>query len=342
MTSSSISTAFVSSWPSAAVTFAPARSTSSAGVLFDSTGTSPVPTQAPDLLLRKRKYVLRTAPPFIVPSRPHVRTAATPYHFQCGASQTCHTSAAFFGCEDNPIITACYDGEAGECRGSVGPETLCCTASDVNNKPYCMRFQKVVDVETSLTMYACSHVLFPSLGTGITWMQPEGTIAASAASTSGNTITTRSSVSSPGDATETSEAGQTQTAEPHPASPIGPIVGGVVGGIALFCATILALVWLVVRRRRNTQEQRKSSMSRSPVEPPGGAPSHVVVPPASQQHFPYYQQDRQQYQNHDYLNSDAYQQPRRSATPVPHYTHELPAKEERRPAPAVHEMPAGH
>ncbi|TDZ30237.1 hypothetical protein C8035_v003101 [Colletotrichum spinosum] len=341
MSSSSISTASVSSWPSAAVTFAPAGSTSSAGFLFDSTGTSPVPTQAPDLLLRKVGLPRRENIGNGCGSYYSSSATATPYHFQCGASQTCHTSAAFFGCEDDPI-TACYDGEAGECRGSVGPETLCCTASDVNNKPYCMRFQKVVNVETSLTMYACSHVLFPSLGTGITWMQPEGTIAATAASTSGDTIATTSSVSSPGDATETSEAGQTQTAEPHPASPIGPIVGGVVGGIALFCATILALVWLVVRRRRNTQEQRKSSVSRSPVEPPGGAPSHVAVPPASQQHFPYYQQDRQQYQNHDYLNSDAYRQPRRSATPVPHYTHELPAKEERRPAPAVHEMPAGH
>lgn len=70
---------------------------------------------------------------------------------------------------------------------------------------------------------------------------------------------------------------------PSPSPPIGAIVGGVIGGVAVIALFALGLVLLLRKRRRR---QGPGSDPYAPIHPPGGSASqHPPPQPEMQQHF---------------------------------------------------------
>lgn len=172
------------------------------------------------------------------------------------------------------------DATASACSAAtVGDNTLCCTYSSLY--PYCITYLWSTPAlpGSAFTEYNCDASRF----SGVYFLSAD---MPSITSTSTSTTSSRASSSQSSQTSTTSSAGSTSSsAAPTPtpdssssSTPIGAIVGGAVGGVAVL-ALIGFLVWFLVRRNKKADvpDQPAPAMAQAggyPSPPPAGAPGY--------------------------------------------------------------------
>ncbi|KAI7781577.1 hypothetical protein LA080_014610 [Diaporthe eres] len=190
------------------------------------------------------------------------------------------------------IWTTCLDSSDKNLFTTDNGYTLWCGSSEY---PYCKTHLYEDDTFTGYTLLGCAV----AAGTDSVVYSP--TLSMSSLSSKSSTSDSSSLTSSFGveatssSAPRASNVGSTTTTSSNPASttavarsgsssaPIGAIVGGVVGGVAVVALFALGLV-LLLRRRRS--HQAPASDPYTPMNPPGANPSQQPPSqPAMQQQF---------------------------------------------------------
>ncbi|RBA09085.1 hypothetical protein FPRO05_07365 [Fusarium proliferatum] len=216
--------------------------------------------------------------------------------WKCGEENawttTCKTIGSHFGCFEN-IFTTCYP-RASSCD-STDPRALCCTGVVNVDYPYCATGIKVLEGGDELSIYLCgkSEQQVPFYESTV--------IKVTTGSTTGEqTITSI-------DTTKGFIA--TKTAEPEPSNPtpVGAIVGGVIGGVALIAILGLAFWFLRSKKPQNNE------VATAPAPAPAPAPG---APPQQYQQQMSYQQDVPPPVIYDY-NSNYAGHPAQSSPPPP-------------------------
>ncbi|KAK2939755.1 hypothetical protein FoTM2_002975 [Fusarium oxysporum f. sp. vasinfectum] len=167
--------------------------------------------------------------------------------WQCGEegawTTTCKTIGSHFGCFQN-IFTTCYPS-ASICD-STDQRALCCTA-DINgntNYPYCATGIKPLGDGEEISIYLCGKTeqqvpFYESTVIPVTTGSTTGEQTLTSIDTTRGVIVT-------------------ETAEPSPRAgnpaPVGAIIGGVVGGVALIAILGLAF-WFLRSKKPQNKEQ---------------------------------------------------------------------------------------
>ncbi|KAK6217258.1 hypothetical protein QIS74_07372 [Colletotrichum tabaci] len=211
--------------------------------------------------------------------------------FDCYTDQACVTKDGYFGCTaGSQPFTACLDAFNSLCSQTAqGLGTLCCNFN--TDFPLCVTALKPItgnSLATTITGFRCgnnrakgSKLVLETKGQPTT---PQTTTSAPTSALSSDSITT-----APTSTTQNVPA-KTTTMDPSPvpssATPVGAIVGGVIGGLAIIGFTMLGIAWIWVRNRR----ERGSGSSGAPglmnqpytytPMPPGGVPSQSRPPQA--------------------------------------------------------------
>ncbi|SCV58391.1 uncharacterized protein FFB14_15628 [Fusarium fujikuroi] len=164
--------------------------------------------------------------------------------WKCGEENawttTCKTIGSHFGCFEN-IFTTCYP-RASSCD-STDPRALCCTGVVNVDYPYCATGIKALENGDELSIYLCgkSEQQVPFYDSTV--------IKVTTGSTTGEQTLTSIDT--------TKGAIVTKTAEPSPEpgnpTPVGAIVGGVIGGVALIAILGLAFWFLRSKKTQNNE-----------------------------------------------------------------------------------------
>ncbi|PNP85297.1 hypothetical protein FNYG_01356 [Fusarium nygamai] len=178
--------------------------------------------------------------------------------WKCGEENawttTCKTIGSHFGCFEN-IFTTCYP-RASICN-SADPRALCCTG-DVNvNYPYCATGIKVLEDGDELSIYLCgkSEQQVPFYESTV--------IQVTTGSTTGEqTLTSIDTTKGVPIVTKTAEP----SPKPSNPTPVGAIVGGVIGGVALIA--ILGLAFWFLRSKKPQSKEVTPAPAAAPVVPP--------------------------------------------------------------------------
>ncbi|KZL74725.1 hypothetical protein CT0861_07965 [Colletotrichum tofieldiae] len=223
--------------------------------------------------------------------------------FDCYTNQACVTKGSYFGCTaGSQPYTACLDGFNSICsQSSQGLGTLCCLPlvfirvltchnnSNFNTDfPLCVTAIKPITSNSvaSITGFRCgnnrakgSRLLLESKGQSTT-TRTTTSPSASASDSSATTAPASTVENIPAETTTTNPS-----PAPSPATPVGAIVGGVIGGLAVVGLTVLGIVWIWLRNRRGkggastaAPSVMNQSYTYSPM-PPTGAPSEPRSPP---------------------------------------------------------------
>ncbi|KAF5677479.1 hypothetical protein FCIRC_6751 [Fusarium circinatum] len=215
--------------------------------------------------------------------------------WKCGVENawttTCKTIGSHFGCFEN-IFTTCYP-RASSCN-SLDPRALCCTGDVNSDYPYCATGIKALEDGDELSIYLCgkSEQQVPFYDSTVikvtTGSTTEEQTLTSIDTTKGITVT--------------------KTAEPSPEkgnpTPVGAIVGGVIGGVALIAILGLAFWFLRSKKRQNKE------VTPAPAPAPG-------FPPQQYQQQMVYQQDVPSPVIHDYNNNNYASYPTQGSPPPP-------------------------
>ncbi|KAF9734641.1 hypothetical protein PMIN06_009988 [Paraphaeosphaeria minitans] len=208
------------------------------------------------------------------------------------------TSGSLFAvCQANP----CNIGTCSAGTFIIGSTTTACGAAQSSTCSSNLLYQDVYDT-TPLTNFYCDAVT----ETGFTMYKvtPTGPISAPGPSTSSaspsdnesdpsstseaSSATAPSPTGSPSSPLETSGT-LPEIAKPRNSTPIGAIVGGVVGGLAVVGALVVAAILLIRRRRATTPAQPSYTAVPPPQEskpyvgmavapPPGKTPEATTYP----------------------------------------------------------------
>lgn len=226
--------------------------------------------------------------------------------FDCFTDQACVTKGSYFGCTaGSQPYTACLDGFNSICSQSTeGFGTLCwfvlppspfilapdahhltCECSNFNTDfPLCVTALK------PLTSYSVATITGYRCGNNRA--KGEKLIL----ETLGTSTTSTLSASTPGSSTVNNIPAETSTNSSHSSSggtPVGPIVGGVIGGLAVLGLSVFAIVWLWLRNRRQKSHAAaaaatSSSMMNQPYNyspmSATGAPTEPHSPPPPSTH----------------------------------------------------------
>ncbi|KAH7147329.1 hypothetical protein DER46DRAFT_615164 [Fusarium sp. MPI-SDFR-AT-0072] len=194
--------------------------------------------------------------------------------WQCGEqgawTTTCQTIGSHFGCFST-IYTICYPNES--ICNSADQRALCCTANIIASSDYpaCVTGIKPLEDGDELSIYLCgkSEQQVPFYESTV--------IQITSGSTTGEQTLTNID-------TTKGVVIVTKTAEPSPGpgnpTPVGAIVGGVVGGVALIA--ILGLAFWFLRRKK--LQNKEVATAPAPAPAPG-------FPPQQHQQQMGYQQD---------------------------------------------------
>ncbi|KAH6880090.1 hypothetical protein B0T10DRAFT_147576 [Thelonectria olida] len=198
----------------------------------------------------------------------------------CESATTCKTIGGHFGCHGT-VFTTCYPKTDFRCTAgaSIGVRELCCTYDSIY--PACVSGIKSDDGQ-ELTAYNCGndaisgelsiYTTKPNFETTSTTESETTETAESESSLTEASLTTLSTHS-----TSTSTGGDSvaQTDEPSDKggsdTPIGPIVGGVVGGVALIALVVLA-IWLIRRKKTTPPATAQNHAATMPPPPPQMSP----------------------------------------------------------------------
>lgn len=186
----------------------------------------------------------------------------------CVSQTTCKTiNGKYFGCFET-IYTTCLPSTICANAATVADRDLCCERSTFLE---CITGYKTMG-DTELTGYRCA---VSTVKGDLSVYENSSVPGASSTTPTLTTDPTIGSTTQPRTTTViSSETGTpTQTDSPSP-TPVGPIVGGVIGGVAVI-ALIGFGIWFILRRKRN--------------QPPA-PPVQPQQPPMEYQPQPQYQQ----------------------------------------------------
>ncbi|KAJ0158572.1 hypothetical protein CTA2_11305 [Colletotrichum tanaceti] len=211
--------------------------------------------------------------------------------FDCYTDQACVTKDGYFGCTagSQPFM-ACLDAFNSLCSQTTqGLGTLCCNFN--TDFPLCVTAVKPItdnSPATTITGFRCGNNR--AKGSKLV-LETKGKPTAPRTTTSDPVSAVSSDPTTPASASTTQNIpAKTTTKDPSPvpssATPVGAIVGGVIGGLAVIGFTALGIAWIWVRNR---QEKRSGSSgppglmdqpyTYTPM-PPAGAPSESRSPQA--------------------------------------------------------------
>ncbi|KAF9875502.1 hypothetical protein CkaCkLH20_06883 [Colletotrichum karsti] len=358
--------------------YLPARHTPPSEGIRYGQGTSPVTTPAPKIRFRNANLVPRASPDTCGFLQFPISTGIQEYY--C-VSTTCVTSGSYFGCTSEPF-TACYDGTARICQtGRLGSKTRCCTQSVDGWRPWCVAY-RMTDLQGTNTLIGCYNTMLDGMNTNSIFLVSETSLISRLSSISSTPSRTPTPTSSTTPITSTSSISIDVAADPTtldrastsstpassttsisstisidaesdtssttdtPASssaPVGAIVGGVIGGIAVIGLGVFAIVWLVLRRKRASN---KNGPPPPPNQPETSQP--FIASPFNQQ--PHHQQQQPQYQpqqqpsppqqSQDHASKMYYQQQHSPTSPLPAYNQTSPVNGGGGMSPSTYEVPA--
>ncbi|ROV89493.1 hypothetical protein VPNG_10158 [Cytospora leucostoma] len=252
-------------------------------------GSNPVPTSPPNLAeARQNKRSATDNTCAYIGGDPH-------YPLYCSVDSLCvynSVSSNIGCCPDTSttcaIWTTCFDSTDASLYTTDNGYTLWCGDSEY---PYCKTHLYNDDTFRGYTLQGCAV----AAGTdSVVYSATLSSVSSSSrkSSSAANGFTTVSSSTRGSDPATSTLTTSTPTSRSSPA-PIGAIVGGVVGGIAVIALFALGLVFLLRRRRRDpgpkgNQTAQQTSLSQSggyPHQPPPSQPAmqHQYLQHSSQQ-----------------------------------------------------------
>ena len=250
-------------------------------------GLSPAPTPAPqghgqmELVKRLSGFTLgKDTCGYIASSNSNAFTCVK-------VDASCTNDKTFMGC-CSTTGTDCHTGlkqkcipysqSASLCKSLSDFHTLCCSSSE---KPEChtYKFSTTASPNLVMTLLACQS----AKGSGTLLDYPPAFTKTSGStskkSTSSSTQSSSSSLSTTSSASSTTTGPAAPTdapppAEPAQATPVGAIVGGTVGGVAVIGAAALAIFFLR-RREKAKDDSSAASTVTGPMQPaPIGGPGN--------------------------------------------------------------------
>jgi hypothetical protein len=111
-----------------------------------------------------------------------------------------------------------------------------------------------------------------SESTESTISQTQASLAVSSKTTSSNTETAQST------STEVSSTSSDESPSEGSSNNLGPIIGGVIGGLVVICGTIITATFLLRRNRRKDEEGDRTEVHNSKNSPPLGLQNQVKEP----------------------------------------------------------------
>ncbi|KAI6780809.1 uncharacterized protein J7T54_001117 [Emericellopsis cladophorae] len=208
--------------------------------------------------------------------------------------EPCTTSDGKFGCSFIP--QTCQDSTDPLCAASAtyDPAVTCCES----DYPFCVTGFLTSGVDT-LTAFRCGRGELS--GVASLYLSPEITSAFTS-----TTTTTTEEESKPKTITKVvAETSQTETPDDGGSPPIGAIVGGTIGGVALILLVAFAIWFIRFQRGRSADSAAKSTPSMEPYRQPeyaGNQPSYAVSPTQGHQSG-YYAPSTQSYEPQGYAGA---------------------------------------
>lgn len=228
--------------------------------------------------------------------------------WQCGEegawTTTCKTIGSHFGCFQT-IYTTCYPSASG-CN-TADRRALCCNENV--SFPYCATgIKPIEDGDDELSIYLCGKT-----EQQVPFYESTVVKVTSGDKTEEQTLTNIDTTREVVIVTRTSEP--EPDPEPKSSTPVGAIVGGVVGGVALIA--ILGLAFWFLRRKKANKEVATTPAAPAPA--PAPAPGY---PPQQQQQQMGYQQGVPppvvyDYNNNNYNNNNYAGYPVQGSPPPP-------------------------
>ncbi|KAL0942701.1 uncharacterized protein CTRU02_200587 [Colletotrichum truncatum] len=208
--------------------------------------------------------------------------------YDCYTNQACVTSGSYFACTGGSSpYTSCLDGFNSICSRSIeGLGTLCCNFN--TDYPLCVTALKPVSFGNiaTITGFRCGN----NHAKGRKLLLE--TTGRSTSSTSKLTSSDQSSAVIASTVPSSSLPPESSSSPPSsPGPPVGAIVGGTIGGLAVIGLTAGAIAWMLIRNRRRADNNNNNigpgaggapTMTQSythPTMPKNGAPIEVVVSP---------------------------------------------------------------
>ncbi|KAL2169856.1 hypothetical protein VTG60DRAFT_5534 [Thermothelomyces hinnuleus] len=239
----------------------------------------PMPTAAPETSRLKKALEARGATDNTCGFVSGVFTAS----LWCSTTASCvyNSINSHIGCCDEEelsdclIPTVCYDYTDSKRYSTNNGLTRWCGNSSY---PHCTTYIYQDRVFTGYTLLGCAV----AAGTGKVWYTALDTSSTSSSSTSESSTTffyTSSTSPSSDSSTSTSSSTSTTTPpvppDPDPDTPVGAIVGGVVGGLGAI-ALIILVVWALLRQRNKQKNAAAAAgvIHPPPAPPAGGGPPH--------------------------------------------------------------------
>ncbi|GKT78877.1 DUF1620 domain-containing protein [Colletotrichum tofieldiae] len=262
---------------------------------------NPQPTKAPAYADLRRRQASTTTTVLVAPDNTcgyiSARAGAA---YTCGASATC----IFFTAVDrsNPGRVACCDSEdcgarrtcydarqvstSSLCDGGclVDRFTLKCEFSTNTARPYC----NTISFASNIFDYWCNTAENSTPQVASTTYAGQSARAWSPLALTGDSTT--SSTTRPVSSTTTISTDEETSTLPAPvppindksSTPIGAIVGGVVGGVAVIALIGLG-IWFLIRKKKQNPHQQPPPMSQphmsyaQPPPPQGSPPQHAAI-----------------------------------------------------------------
>ncbi|KAK4238899.1 hypothetical protein C8A03DRAFT_43438 [Achaetomium macrosporum] len=235
----------------------------------------PTPTPAPAPQVEPRKVEARASTDNTCGYMRGILTSS----LYCDPTAYCIYNEAnkHIGCCDDtattkcPVWTTCYDSTDSAKYTTSNGLTLWCGDSQY---PYCWTHTYADPVFTGYTVINCGV----AAGTGPVYYTPLTSSTSSSSDSSSTTSTT--STSSISDSTSTSSSSTSPPNRTDPPSdgssstPVGPIVGGVVGGLGAI-AMILLGIWALIRHNN----KQKSKAAEAAAAAAAAAQQHHSQPP---------------------------------------------------------------
>ncbi|KAL2179157.1 uncharacterized protein P884DRAFT_298284 [Thermothelomyces heterothallicus CBS 202.75] len=240
----------------------------------------PMPTAAPETPRLRKALEARGATDNTCGFVSGVFTAS----LWCSTTASCvyNSINSHIGCCDEREIsdclipTVCYDYTDSTRYSTNNGLTRWCGDSSY---PHCTTYIYQDRVFTGYTLLGCAV----AAGTGKVWYTALDTSSTSSSSTSESSTTTfsdTSSTSTSSDSSTSTSSSSSSTTPPVPpnpdrGTPVGAIVGGVVGGLGAI-ALIILVVWALLRQRNKQKNAAAAAgvIHPPPAPPAGGGPPH--------------------------------------------------------------------
>ncbi|KAK2732091.1 hypothetical protein CKAH01_02037 [Colletotrichum kahawae] len=173
----------------------------------------------------------------------------------------CSAWGSWLGCGYRPYTT-CLGGAAPECAAgkTIGSQTLCCTSAS-GWLPECQTFLRDDGGLGIKTLLGCRNddvVWDATVWLHTAAMEALGSTEVAATTSVASSVVPSSIsliLSSP-TATSTHTPESSNAGSP---TPVGPIVGGVLGGLAILAISGCIVVWIIVQKRRGTSRPFRRS-----------------------------------------------------------------------------------